>query len=69
MGVDMFDPGGFGHPVEDAGDLVPVEGPAFPDDQPVEGIVTARLVDVEEFDQLGVEGNVAVVVEFPDRDP
>ena len=67
--MDVSDASGFGDPVEHAGDLVPIEGPVVPDDQPVDVITTTGPVSVEEFYQLGMEWEVAVVVEFPDRDP
>jgi hypothetical protein len=61
-------PGSFGDPFEDAADLVSAHWATVPDDQPVNVVIAGCLVVVEEFDQPGMEGDVAVVVEFPQRD-
>ncbi len=53
---------------DDAGDLVPVQRFAVANDQPVSVVVAASKMVVDEFDELWVERDVAVVVEFPDRD-
>ena len=62
-------PADVGDPVDDAGDLVPVDRPAVPDDEPVDVVVAALLVVVDEFDELRVQRDVTVVVELADRDP
>jgi hypothetical protein len=54
--------------VEHAGDVVPVEATSVEDDQAVEVVVALVVVRVEQVDELGVEGDVAVVVELPDGD-
>ena len=68
VGVDVSDAGVAGDPVEHASDLVTIDWPVVPDDQAVDVIDPILPVSVEEFDQLGVERDVAVVAEFPDRD-
>jgi len=67
VGVHMTDACSLGYSADDAGDLVPVQRLAVANDQPVDVVIPARLVVVEEFDELWVEGDVAVVVELPDR--
>jgi hypothetical protein len=54
--VHMTDACNLGYPVDDAGDLVPVQRVNVPDDQPVDVVITVRLVVVGEFDELWVEG-------------
>lgn len=66
--MHMTNAGSLGYPADDAGDLVPVQRFTVSDDQPVDAVITVRLVAGNEFDELWVEGDVAVVVELPDRD-
>ena len=67
VGVDVVESGPHGDPVQGSGHLVTIEWAAFPDDESVEVIGAAGLVSVEEFDELWVQWDVAVVVEFADR--
>ena len=47
-----------------------MSGPSAPDEEPAGGErAVAGLIFGDEFDEVRVEGDVAVVVEFPDRDP
>ena len=49
-------------------DHVSIEAPAFEHDEPIEVIGAVSLVCVELLDELRVQRDVAVVVEFADRD-
>jgi hypothetical protein len=68
VGVHVPDPGSLGDPAEYSGDLVPVQRPASPRDQPVDIVITVRLVFVEELNQRWVQWDIPVVVKLPDRD-
>ncbi len=46
---------------------MPIEAPPAEHDEPVEVVSAARLVVVEQLDELRMERDVAVVVEFADR--
>jgi hypothetical protein len=48
--MHMSDPCSLGDPVQDPGDVVPVHWFVSPQDQPVDVIVTAGLMLIEEFD-------------------
>jgi hypothetical protein len=69
--VQVADPGCLGDPDDHAVDPVTVQRPAGAIDQqqPVGVVALGGLPLAEQFDQLGVEGDVAVVVQLPDRDP
>ena len=66
--MDVADPGGLGDSAEHAGDDVAVEAPAVEGDEQIEIVVTFCVVGFEKADELGVERDVAVVVELADRD-
>ncbi|MGA9279140.1 MAG: hypothetical protein WBV89_19485 [Ilumatobacter sp.] len=65
--VDAADPGGLRDPPNHACDHVAVEAPAVEHHEPIQVIGPVRLVVVESFDELRMEGDVAVVVQFADR--
>ncbi len=65
--VDVADPGGLRDPAQHPRNHVAVEAAAVEHDQPVEVIAAVSLVVVELLDELRVERDVAVVVEFADR--
>ena len=50
VGVDVSDARCLGDPVDDAGDLVPVDRPVVPDDEPVDVVVAVGVVVVDEFE-------------------
>jgi hypothetical protein len=71
VGVDMTDPGSFGDAANHPGDPVPVDSRDPVGEEPTSrgdtvGVVGLPLFD--QFDQFGMERNVTVVAEFPDRD-
>ena len=69
VGVNVTDPGDLGDTAQHAGDHVPIEATAVKGDEPVKVIVTVCVVGFEEIDELWVQRDVAVVVQFADRNP
>jgi hypothetical protein len=69
VGVDVADAGGFGDAVEHAGHGVTVEGPPVVGQQQSAGVSVGFVVPLlEQVDELGVQGDVAVVVKLADGD-
>ena len=70
MGVDVAESGGGAGLVDEAGDHVPVDALAVLSGQQQSVAVgdVGRAVVGDEFDQPRMQGQVAVLVELPDRD-
>ena len=68
MGVDAFDAGFAADPADHARHPVAFQEHPVGGDEPV-GMVVVVGPGVEEFDQAGVQRDVAVVAQFADRDP
>ncbi len=67
VGVDVADPGGLRDPSDDARNDVSVEATTVEHDEPVDVVGPAGSVLVELFEELVMQWDVAVVVEFADR--